>query len=146
VGTRMPSGLSTSSAELPNDRRIVATLDFVPEPVESDPLIWPRAGRGQDTGRRGHDGGLMIVRIAIRRFAGDRLEHAYDAGQLDVPGWHHLVPACAVWSYPRRHPRDMLGEDDLPSFGSGFDRCPACAAWAEHRPHTVVVRGTVPAC
>lgn len=84
----------------------------------------------------------MTVRIVIRQFSGDRQQHAYDAAQVDVPGWH-LVPACASWAYPRRHPRDMVGENDLPSFGSAFDRCLACGVWARQTPHAVVVRGEV---
>lgn len=90
--------------------------------------------------------GLSVDRrIVVRRFSGDQQEHAYPVEQLDVPRWHHLIPLCASWAYPRRHPRDMVGEHDLPSFGSSFDRCPLCGVLTRGTSFVIVVRGKVDA-
>jgi hypothetical protein len=85
----------------------------------------------------------MTVRIAVRWFSGDAQRHMYRADQLDNPVWETVTPVCREWPYPHRHPRDMVGKDDLPALGYSFVSCPSCGVWSRRNPHTVTVRGTV---
>lgn len=80
-----------------------------------------------------------MVRITIRRYAGDQQEHGYLAEQLTGPG-RNLTPICAR-AYPRRHPRGQLGSDDLPGFGNALSRCASCAVSMRRIPHEIVVQG-----
>jgi hypothetical protein len=84
----------------------------------------------------------MTVTIRIRRFAGDRQEHGYPAEQLTGPV-RHLIPVCAGWAYPHRHPAHLVSQTDLHEFGNMLDRCPGCAVWTRRNSHTIVVRGEV---
>jgi hypothetical protein len=86
---------------------------------------------------------MTAVLIVIRVCRVDQQEHAYRAVQLAEPLWQHLVPVCGEWPYPLRHPRNMIGLDDLRAFGNMLARCPGCAVWMRRNSYEVVVRGEV---
>jgi hypothetical protein len=83
----------------------------------------------------------MTVMISVRWFSGDAQRHMYRADQLDNRAWETVIPVCREWPYQHRHPRGMVGKDDLPALGDAFESCHACGVWSRRNPHTVTVRG-----
>jgi len=86
----------------------------------------------------------MTVQISVRWYSGDAQRHVYRVEQLRNLGWENLTPLCQEFPYPWRHPRDMIGIDDLPELGDSFESCPGCSVWARQNPHAVTMRGIVP--
>lgn len=100
----IPSGVSISVPEMSRDWRVAPESGPQPKQVRADPVD---LGAWQPSAIRpaGYRGGPVTVRIVIRQLSGDRREHAYDATQLNGPGWRLLVRARVFWACPHRHLR-----------------------------------------
>lgn len=84
-----------------------------------------------------------VFRVVIRWYAGDNRLHRYRVEQVDAPACQMLVPVCREFPYPWRHPREMVGDRDLPESAEYCDGCPGCDVWARRTRHTLLVRGEV---
>jgi hypothetical protein len=63
--------------------------------------------------------------VVTREFRMDMQLHLYRRGHLDNPAEPYPIPLCQENEmYPARHPRDMIGINQLS--GQRLDRCASC--------------------